>query len=714
MRARTWLWAGLILTGVNCVAILDGEHPYREDDNGIKGDPCTDDSNCQDQLPCTIGVCLVDEKVCLYNQVADGPAPAIAQTAADCQTVVCTGGNASIVPEAQDYTNDNNSCTTDACVNGVSTNTLLADGTNCDIGLKMGVCAAGQCEIACMKNADCDDMNPCSEESCNTGTGKCAYTYLDGVLTPGATQVPSDCKVRFCSNGVDGDVNDDADVIADGNPCTDDTCTAGTPSNPPIAAKSMCPPVAPSVTGVCDGAGACVECVDKDDCTNITESECEKRSCVNNKCVIAYEPQTTAASPVLQTGNDCKKVVCSGMPMPLTVTINDNTDLPNDANPCTTDTCNNGAPMFSPLTQGAACGNNQVCNNKGDCVGCNAPTDCMGTDDFCKTRTCISNVCGFNYTANGTDLPVGQTTGDCKVLECDGAGNVKTSVLQSDVPVDNNQCTQDLCNAQGTPSNPPTAVNSACSVGANDACDGAGNCKKSLGKTCAAGGDCVSTRCVDGVCCNTACTTLCEACNVAGSVGTCTAVPKGQDDGICTGTTQSCNASNDCDDENGVACAANSACLSNLCVDGVCCNTSCNGTCKACNVVGALGTCSNVPAGLQDSVATSVCIGMDQCDGNGVCKRANGGTCTMAAQCLSGFCADGYCCDTACTIDCKSCGQAGMIGTCSNVPSYTDDGMCSGTNTCDGLGICKLDGGQPCQNNSQCASGSCNVTCAIP
>jgi len=786
MRGRTWLWAALVLTGVNCVAILDGEHPYREDDGNPveQGGPCADDSNCQDRLPCSPGVCL-PEKLCSYTLLDGVPAPAVFQIAADCQTVMCKGGDPSTVPEAQDYFNDLNSCTRDECTDGASTNTPLGDGSACTVGEKTGICAAGKCEIACTNNSDCDDQNPCSDDICDVGMGKCVFTYLDGVLTPGATQVPGDCKVRYCTNGVDGDTNDDADVPNDLNPCTDDICTAGVPSNSPLGPKKSCLLPAPDETNVCDGNGACVECVDKDDCVKIVETECEKRSCVNNKCEIAYEPQTTLASPVLQAANDCQKVVCSGMANPSTLTVNDNADLPNDSNPCTTDACNNGVPTFTNKAQGTNCGGAQVCNANGQCVGCNAPTDCMGTDDFCKTRTCINNVCGFSYTANGTDLPMGQTTGDCKVLECDGAGNVKTSVLQSDVPVDGNACTQDVCNAMGTPSNPATAVNSPCSVGMNDACDGMGTCKKSLGKTCAGGAECVSTRCVDGVCCNSACTTLCEACNVAGSVGTCIAVPKGQDDGTCTGATQSCNASNDCDDENGVACSANSACLSNFCIDGVCCNVACSGTCQACNVTGMLGTCANVPAatdpanectdqmastcgtnGLCDGAGAcqkyatgTVCVAQscagstqsnaDTCNGIGMCidngssscapyvcgaiackttctvdadcstgnycsgvscipKKGNGQMCAGANQCVSGNCVDGVCCNTACAADCKSCNLAGTVGTCSNVPQLVDDGACLGNNTCDGSGNCKLDDGQLCTLNTQCAGGFCS------
>src|SRR6185369_530740 len=54
-----------------------------------------------------------------------------------------------------------------------------------------------------------------------------------------------------------------------------------------------------------------------------------------------------------------------------------------------------------------------------------------------------------------------------------------------------------------------------------------------LGRACAADRDCDSGHCADGVCCAKACAGQCEACNEAGSVGTCVAVggaPRGTRD----------------------------------------------------------------------------------------------------------------------------------------------------------------------------------------
>jgi hypothetical protein len=685
-----------------------------------KGGPCNDDTNCQDRLPCAPGICL-PEKNCEYQPQADGPAPAAVQIASDCLQIVCKAGVDSVEPDLADFTNDNNSCTTDACVGGIATNTALKDGAMCDVGDKKGVCLVGKCDVSCKNNAECEDGNPCSENFCDTNLGKCVFTNLDGVLTPNAMQVAGDCKVRFCENGVDSDVNDDADVSDDGNPCTDEVCTAGVPSNPNFPAKRICEQ---GKSDVCDGNGACVECVDKDDCVNIVETECEKRSCVANKCVIAYEGQTTLASPVLQNAKDCKKVVCNGPNG--TTAVPDNADLPDDNNPCTTDTCSNGNPVSTDKAQGTACGNNQVCNAIGDCIGCNAPTDCMGTDDFCKKRTCVNETCGTAFTPNGTDLDMGQMAGDCKVLECDGMGNVKTSVLQSDVPNDNNACTADTCNAQGNFVFTPVAANSPCSVGVNDACDGNGVCKKSLGKTCGNGPECVSTRCVDGVCCNSSCTTTCESCNIAGSIGMCTPVPVGSDDNGCMGTNQSCNGSNNCDFELGQSCGGNGSCLSNMCVDGVCCSSSCNGPCRACSMSKtgmASGTCNPIPmnADPDNECATqmaSTCGTTGVCDGNNACAKHPMGTVCVAQSCMvstqtnADTCDGNGTCNDNGTSDCApyTCGATGCKTACATDTDCSTGNYCSGT-TC----MPKKVNGAGCTvaTASQCASGLCvdNVCC---
>ena len=66
-----------------------------------------------------------------------------------------------------------------------------------------------------------------------------------------------------------------------------------------------------------------------------------------------------------------------------------------------------------------------------------------------------------------------------------------------------------------------------------------------LGDACSDNDECISTQCVDGVCCNTLCEAECFSCALAGLEGTCSQLPVGSnDDGECAAGV--CNASSTC------------------------------------------------------------------------------------------------------------------------------------------------------------------------
>lgn len=430
----------------------------------------------------------------------------------------------------------------------------------------------------------------------------------------------------------------DADCPATGQVCAVAACTNGKCVIENVTSGTSCIAGMPHV---CDGKGACVECTLAAHCVNIVEDDCTKRACVDNACQAKHLGQDTPASLTLQQPGDCKKVVCDGVGG--VKPIHDDTDTPDDGNGCTVDGCTNGTMVFTKVATGTSCGVNSYCNSIGQCVGCLQPSDCTGSFDVCQKPTCgADGVCGVDNLPEGT--PAGnQTAHDCKKNVCDGAGNVVAVVDMDDIPEDANACTEDSCSAEGTPSNSPVDMGTMCSVGDNDVCDGLGACKLSNGKPCSAGSECVSTFCIDGVCCENACNGMCSACNVSpATAGTCTLVPPGQEDGN----------------------------------------------------------------------ATMPCMGGWTCDGNGGCKKESGQTCAAQTDCLSGFCVDGYCCDGECTATCKSCGVAGQLGTCVNIPLGTTDNnattTCNGANVCNGAGLCKLANGQPCIWDSQCASNDCH------
>ncbi len=736
--------------------------------------PCATDANCEDGNPCTVDTCQPDN-TCARSNADNGPLKD--QVAGDCRRDDCLDGEVVQTNDDADTKDDNEPCTTDSCNAGTPVHPPLADDTMCSVGVSPGKCVMGVCTVECSPTKPCDDNNPCTEDSCNASLGTCTYVKLDGLPTPGFTEPVGDCKIHICSAGVDAPLNDDADTADDMNSCTFDVCMNGVGSHPGVSMGTPCMVGQPEV---CNGQGTCVECNVPADCVKLpTDDDCQTRTCTNNKCGQDFAAAGTPIST--QIAGDCKQTVCNGTGK--TMIVNLDTDVPEDNNPCTDNVCTTGSPSNPNIAAGVSCGNPLICNGNGQCIGCITPADCVDLppNDFCKTRTCINQTCGLSLTPAGTDTPDNQTAENCKVFECDAMGNIVESVDPNDKPVDDNQCTKDLCSAVGDPSNPPEPVNAACMQMGGTVCNGAGVCKVNNGDACAAAGDCLSGFCVDGVCCNAACGTSCQSCNVPGKLGQCVNVPKGSEDlpgctgtnscdgagvckkddaqgcglasecvsnfcidgvccaaactaacnacnvmgsvGICTPLTsgednvpanacngsKGCDASGACKSDNGQPCTSGGECVSGQCFDGVCCNAVCSGTCKSCNITGAVGICSNVAAGLDDTNGVPACSGVNQsCDGNGVCKKENGQTCSATTECLSGFCVDGVCCNAACTGTCVAC-NIGTVGTCSNVAVGQDDvGTCAGTDvSCDGAGACKSTLGVACSANAECLSAFC-------
>jgi hypothetical protein len=232
--------------------------------------------------------------------------------------------------------------------------------------------------------------------------------------------------------------------------------------------------------------------------------------------------------------------------------------------------------------------------------------------------------------------------------------------------------------------------------------------QKAIGDPCGCGADCASNFCVDGVCCNTACTETCKTCAAPSAMGTCTFAPAGvkpRDAHTCAATDMKlCGLDGTCDGagacrqyQAGTVCAAGH-CEGAAVVGGQVCDGS--GRCRP----GPAVVCA--PFGCSD--ATAACF--DRCDQNSDCasgrqctnhscgKKLNGARCATGDECASTFCADGLCCNVACEGGCVSCALAGRGGTCWPVDTAapdpraicTDQGepSCGKTGRCDGFGGC--------------------------
>ncbi len=138
-------------------------------------------------------------------------------------------------------------------------------------------------------------------------------------------------------------------------------------------------------------------------------------------------------------------------------------------------------------------------------------------------------------------------------------------------------------------------------------CDSTGACKSKQGQSCTAvAGGCVSgTTCsADGICCESACTSPCMACDISGSLGLCKAVTSGSPhaghtscgtdatcagtcagkaDGSCSYPISDCGAGSTC---SGGSLIGQSTCSNGICVapaPQTCPSTGCNSTTHKCN-----------------------------------------------------------------------------------------------------------------------------------
>ena len=342
--------------------------------------------------------------------------------------------------------------------------------------------------------------------------------------------------------------------------------------------------------------------------------------------------------------------------------------------------CANIAAGKPDLSATQICSGAKLCDGKGACNKGNGQHCSAGSD--CGSGHCVDGVCCAS-----------SCSGSCQACNLPGK-------LGSCNPV---------------PANSPDKI-AASPCSGSKACDGKGSCRAAPGQPCSAGGACSSGICADKVCCKTSCHGTCRACDLAGSAGTCTLIAKGQDPAKECPVGYACNGKGACRKLVGRSCTLYSDCISGFCSDNVCCASACQGLCKTCKLPKSPGTCGDVPAGQADLGGLALCKGTSACDGKGGCKLAAGQSCSLAAECASGYCGDGYCCDEACASTCQACNLPGKLGSCSPVPAGRPDKnatvACDNTKLCDGKGACKAAGGQSCSTDSQCSSGHCvDFTC---
>ncbi len=239
------------------------------------------------------------------------------------------------------------------------------------------------------------------------------------------------------------------------------------------------------------------------------------------------------------------------------------------------------------------------------------------------------------------------------------------------------------------------------------------------GRPCTAGGDCLSTNCVDGVCCTETACPECQACNVSGAEGTCQAVAGGtscDDDVYCNGS-DSCDGAGACTNHTGDPCpvpaygadlcaqACNEDaddCTANA-ASGAPCGSDTADACTAADSCDGNGAClENHAVSGTACDDESFCNGSDTCDGAGACTNHAGDPCPVPAY-GADFCA------TACNEDAADC----TANAASGAPCGSDTAdACTAPDSCDGSGVClgnHADSGASCDDDTFCnGSDTCD------
>jgi hypothetical protein len=288
--------------------------------------------------------------------------------------------------------------------------------------------------------------------------------------------------------------------------------------------------------------------------------------------------------------------------------------------------------------------------------------------DQCQSGLCVSGFCCGSA-----------CTGTCQA--CDVAGLEGTCS-----PVPAGQSRPGQCAAE-----PPSTC------GRDGTCDGRGGCRRYR-----AGAECVPGSCSGSL------ERAASTCNgagqcMAGNTRSCAPnLCRGSSCGSRCATGADCQSGFFCEDATcqvkratGAACGVATQCATGSCVDGVCCNSACDGTCVACNLPGSAGTCTPV-ADLQDPgqecpmEPQASCGRTGGCDGKGACRRYAAGTpcgparsCSVATETAARVCNGQGACEGGATRDCGAylCNQDSCGTTCQTAAQCTAGLMCLG-NSC--------------------------------
>ena len=498
----------------------------------INGSPCVDPTLCQSLL-CVDGVCC--------GQACNGQCNScnLKGFAGSCQTVTgppagnrtpcagtgtpCAGACNGNDPTQCYFPGNNTTCKAATCVNNQYTPAEHCDGSGGCAPLNSSncfpyVCGAMACLSNCMADTDCQSGRYCSAVNNNT----CVPT-----LDPGLTCTRNaQCTLGFCVDGVccesacagqcascnrmpfpgkcqaiigppfNGRPACASDGSACGGACDGNSYTAckyptGNTCNPAACANGNA-----LAASVCNGGGACPA---------QATTNCAPYTCVNNACLSACAVDADCMQGATCVMKQCVGkfglgVACAGGNQCQTGFCADGVCC---NGPCTGQcaACNtNGAPGQCKAVSGMPVGGRVACGGDGSqctgaCDGMNQSSCAFPTNNLtCKMPSCANGVASQAAQCDGKGSCPAQTTMSCAPFVCNGNACGGGCLKDTDCVL-GDYCSMNQCLPKAT-----------------------------AGMPCAAANQCQTGFCADGVCCNTACTDQCAACNTLNLSGTCVPV----------------------------------------------------------------------------------------------------------------------------------------------------------------------------------------------
>jgi hypothetical protein len=352
---------------------------------------------------------------------------------------------------------------------------------------------------------------------------------------------------------------------------------------------------------------------------------------------------------------------------------------------------------YETCTQSSQCVTGQTCKNascglKMKGANCKANADCAS--GFCADGVCCNVACQGGCVSCalpgrvGTCWPVDPGAPDPRAIckdqgapscgttgACDGFGGCEKYAAETQcIPPSctgtrrNTPGTCDglgTCRPQGVQNcSPFKCVDGACNkVCLSDAdCEMGHACVKGLcgpkmiGQPCSANGECQSAHCVDGVCCDTACTGGCRSCSLSSAPGKCTVDRRGQrrparrvpgphGRGLLD-ERQVRRLGRLPEVQDGHRPARPRAAPANVYKPPSTCNST--GQCIAPDSLPCSPFVCNGSSCFNACTADANCLTPNVCTANSCGPKSLGASCSAASECASNFCAQGVCCNEAC------------------------------------------------------------------